>query len=225
MFTGLIEKQGHIQQIKSNVLGKSFVIRTDPTFVSELTLGESVAVNGACLTVTQYSGNQFEVDASQETLDKTTLNAQKIGHAVHLERALKLGARLGGHWVTGHIDGIGHLKSIKKLGEALNLTITAPQAQMKYIVTKGSIAIDGVSLTVNEVTQDEFTVVLIPHTQSVIQLHQKAVMSPVNLETDIIGKYIEKLMLPRFAQQGTEELASKSSKLDMEMLSKYGFIK
>jgi riboflavin synthase len=224
MFTGLIEKQGHIQQIKSNALGKSFVIQTDPVFVSELTLGESVAVNGACLTVTKYQADRFEVDASQETLEKTTLNAQKIGSTVHLERALQLGARLGGHWVTGHIDGIGHIKEIKNLGESLKLTFTAPTSVMKYVVHKGSIAIDGVSLTVNEVQDHEFSVVLIPHSQSIVMLHRKAVQSPVNLETDIIGKYIEKFLSYPNVPQSTPNI-EKQSQVDMEMLSKYGFIK
>jgi riboflavin synthase len=231
MFTGLIEKQGYLQQIKPNALGKSFVIRTDSRFVSELTLGESVAVNGACLTVTRYGGDHFEVDASLETLENTTLQYQQLGQGLHLERALQLGARLGGHWVTGHIDCVGQLKSIQPLGEALKLSFSVPKAQMRYVVHKGSIAIDGVSLTVNEVWDDGFSIVLIPHTQSVIHLHTKKINSFVNLETDIIGKYIEKFMIPRTEHSASEHLSSTSqvsaysSKVDMDLLGRTGFLK
>ena len=194
MFTGLIEMTGTIDRLTPKGPGVELVIRCSHHLVAELSLGDSVAVDGACLTVTRYGGERFTVDASAETMALTTLGQRRIGDLVHLERALRLGDRLGGHWVTGHIDGMGTFRSKAPLGEAVQLWFNAPSQIAKYLVKKGSIAIDGASLTVNELDAQGFSIVLIPHTQSILRLNHKKTGDSVNLESDILGKYVEKLL-------------------------------
>lgn len=239
MFTGLIETTGTIDRLSSKGPGIEMVVRASSQLVSELSLGESVAVDGACLTVTQFSGERFTVDASAETMNKTTLGQRRIGDRVHLERALRLGDRLGGHWVTGHIDDIGALRSKNKLGEAIQLWFDAPPSIAKYLVKKGSIAIDGASLTVNELDAKGFSVVLIPHTLAMLNLNHKGPGSPVNLESDILGKYVEQLLGKSLGYHSTavphdsaahghtqplQNQTHPSSKLDLSTLTKAGFL-
>lgn len=220
MFTGLIETTGTVDRISPRGPGVELVISAPHSLVRELSLGESVAVDGACLTVTRASGPHFFVDASAETMERTTLRERRIGDRLHLERALRLGDRLGGHWVTGHIDGIGSLRSREALGDAIQLCFNAPPEVAKYLVNKGSIAIDGASLTVNEVDEHGFSIVLIPHTLSVLNLAHKRVGASVNLEADILGKYVERLL-------GDVIPASRASspQLDLSTLAKAGFIR
>ena len=226
MFTGLIETTGTVDRLSPRGPGVELVVRTRKSLVSELSLGESVAVDGACLTVTKFSGDYFTVDASAETMEKTTLSERKVGDKVHLERALRLGDRLGGHWVTGHIDAIGHLRSTSPLGEAVQLWFSAPTEISKYLVKKGSITIDGASLTVNELDDEGFSVVLIPHTLSILNLLHKKVGATVNLESDILGKYVEKLLLYQSASPYSKSPQKhKVSPLDLSTLAKAGFIK
>ena len=196
-------------------------IKVNAAFISELTLGESVAVDGACLTVTHWRHDIFWVDASSETIDRCTLGQKKLQDHVHLERALRLGDRLGGHWVSGHIDATGVLVKKEALGEATSMSFQAPPTVMRYIVAKGSIAIDGASLTVNTLDESGFSIVLIPHSQSILQLSKYAIGTRVNLEADILGKYVEKLLnLNR-----TDHASSSPSAVDMSLLSRTGFMK
>ena len=198
MFTGLIEASGALTRLERRGPGVTLSLRAPRALVAELTLGESVAVDGACLTVTRFGGDSFTVDASSETMDRTTLGLRKVGDHVHLERALRLGDRLGGHWVSGHIDATGSLRSVKPLGEARELWFDAPASIMRYVVEKGSIAIDGASLTVNSLDHAGFSIVLIPHSQGILHLSERSPGARVNLEAAVIGKYVERLL--SFAQ-------------------------
>lgn len=213
MFTGLIETAGTLRRVDPRGPGVQLVIAAPASLVGELTLGESVAVDGACLTVIRTDGDAFVVDASAETMARTTLGERRIGDSLHLERALQLGGRLGGHIVAGHIDATGTVRSRTPLGEALEFWFNAPESVHRYLVGKGSITIDGVSLTVNSVDRTGFSVVLIPHTQSIVTLHQKQVGQRVNLEADVLGKYVERLL-------GTRK---SSESLTWETLAKAGF--
>jgi riboflavin synthase len=187
--------------------------------VAELALGESVAVDGACLTVVSSEGDAFDVEASAETLARTTLGERRPGDALHLERALRLGDRLGGHIVTGHVDGTGRVRDRKPLGESLRLGFTAPPEVARYLVAKGSVAIDGVSLTVNGVDADGFDVVLIPHTLGVVHLGHKQPGDRVNLEADLLGKYVERLLSFKNAGNGP------SGGIDLDLLARNGFVR
>ena len=162
--------------------------------LSDVKTGDSIAVDGACLTVVEFTGHSFTVDIMPETYDRTTLSARKPGDAVNLERTLRLGDRLGGHIVSGHVEGLGVIASRRPKGIAMVVTIATPPELLKYIIKKGSIAIDGISLTVTEVTETSFSVSLIPHTAKETTLGFKDVGDSVNLETDIIGKYVERML-------------------------------
>jgi riboflavin synthase len=221
MFTGLIETNGAVDRISPRGPGAELVIRASQSLVSELVLGESVAVDGACLTVTHTSYERFSVDASAETMERTTLGERRVGDQMHLERALRLGDRLGGHWVTGHIDGVGSLKSRTPFGEACQLWFDTPPNVTRYLINKGSIAIDGASLTVNEVDEQSFSVVLIPHTLSILNLIHKKVGAPVNLEADILGKYVERLL----GDATSPKHSTSTSQLNLSTLAKAGFIR
>lgn len=228
MFTGLIETTGTVDRLMSRGEGAELVIRAPLSMVQALTLGESVAVDGACLTVTRSSGDRFWVDASSETMERTTLRERRVGDQLHLERALRLGDRLGGHWVTGHVDAVGTLRDKRPLGEALQLWFSAPSSVHRFLVEKGSIAIDGASLTVNEVDEHGFSVVLIPHTLSVLRLSEKRAGSSVNLEADILGKYVERLLNLSQTTTRPEQRSAHQSRgpdLDLSTLAKAGFIR
>lgn len=193
MFTGLIEDLGAIRSTRATRTGRTFEIASRWP-AAELTIGESIAVDGACLTVTTATGDAFTVEASQETLNRTTLGALKTGDRVHLERALRLADRLGGHLVLGHVDGVGKLVTRREVGEALSLQFEAPAAVMDFIIEKGSITIDGVSLTVNGHQQQRFDVTIIPHTTAVTKLAAYRPGARVNLEADVVGKYVKKFV-------------------------------
>ena len=218
MFTGLIETSGTLRRSVARGPGSTFTIAAPSAMVAELTTGESVAVDGACLTVTTHGGDCFDVDASAETLACTTLGERRPGDALHLERALRLGDRLGGHIVAGHVDATGTVRSVEPLGSALRMVIGAPEGVMRYLVAKGSVAVDGISLTVNEVLADAFSLVLIPHTQSIVHLHEKKAGARVNLEADLLGKYVERLLKPR------EDTAGQKGGIDLELLARHGFV-
>jgi riboflavin synthase len=181
--------------------------------VAEIQLGDSIAVDGACLTVTAMQGLGFSVDVSSETLQRTTLGKRRAGGRVNLERALRLGDRLGGHIVSGHIDGIAVLSAREQTGEFTRLVFSAPEQLLKYIIEKGSVAIDGISLTVNTVTGRDFSVMIIPHTLEKTTLAGKAAGDQVNIENDLIGKYVEKLMGKRDADGG----------ITLDFLAKHNF--
>jgi len=195
MFTGLIEEMGTVKSIKRRAKSMELTI-SGKEVVKDMRKGNSVLVNGVCLTVTslQLPVTSFSVDVSPETLKKTNLGELGIGEKVNLERALKLSERLGGHFVTGHIDGMGIIKKKIKEGEAFFFEIEAPEEIMNYIIPKGSIALDGISLTIVDFNKNRFNVSIIPHTLEVTTLGFKKVGNKVNLEADMIGKYVFKMM-------------------------------
>ena len=193
MFTGLIEEIGRISGTGRRGNSEDFTIEA-VTVLDDLSIGDSIAVNGACLTVTVIGGSDFTVQAVEETLTRTTLGTLKRGSSVNLERALRLGDRLGGHLVQGHVDGTGQVVSICKSGDNTLLTISAGHDIERYIVEKGSITLDGVSLTVTSAGNGEFSVSVIPHTLSATTLRDVRKGDRVNLETDILAKYVEKLL-------------------------------
>jgi riboflavin synthase len=194
MFTGLVEDVGTV--VRADRRSDALVLAVRPTRIplAELTIGESVCHDGACLTVTDIGRDSFSVLAGQETLNRTTLGGMRIGKKLNLERSLKVGDRLGGHWVTGHIDGTGELAARRDLGANLVLVVRTPAPLLRHIVEKGSIAISGVSLTVNAVDAETFSVAIIPHTREMTTLGELAVGDRINLETDILAKHLEKLV-------------------------------
>jgi riboflavin synthase len=191
MFTGIIEEVGRLAAVTRGAEASEVRIATalDPGPV-----GASLAVEGVCLTVTAASRGQVSCTVGPETLARTTLGALRVGDAVNLERPLRLSDRLGGHLVAGHVDGVGEIVRVRTVGPAREVTVRAPAAVLRYVVTKGSIAIDGISLTVNEVDAESFGVTLIPHTLGATTLGRKDAGARVNLEADLIGKYVEKFV-------------------------------
>jgi riboflavin synthase len=196
VFTGLIEDRGLVVRADRRSDALVLSVRPEKLPVAELGLGESIAHDGVCLTVTAVHGDRYEVLAGSETLAKTTLGERRVGERLHLERALALGARLGGHLVAGHVDGVGELVARVDRGANIVLTYRPPPALLRYVIVKGSIAIDGVSLTVNTVLPDTFSVAIIPHTAGATHLAERRPGARCNLEVDLIGKYVERLVAP-----------------------------
>ena len=194
MFTGIIEDIGRIDHISKSENENTYTIEAKKIDLSEIKIGESITVNGACLTVISFEGKKFKVEASHETLSKTNLSNLEVNSNVNLERALKVNDRLGGHIVTGHIDGIAEVVDIKPVGESIEFYFMVPDELKKYFITKGSVAVDGISLTVNEVFNDKFSVNIIPHTQVETIIAGLKIGDEVNIECDILGKYVEKLL-------------------------------
>lgn len=193
MFTGLIKDIGIIKSIIANQTGKEFVIES-PKLYSEISIDDSVATNGCCLTATHIEGKTFKVQAVHVTLEKTNLGKLKLGDKVNLELALRPMDRLGGHFVQGHINGIGKIQSILQKGNNWEITINAPSDLFRYIISEGSIAIDGISLTVAKLTDHTFTVSIIPHTYENTVLHSKKIGDSVNIEVDMMAKYLENFL-------------------------------
>ena len=195
MFTGIVEQLGHVHHLEARTgpqgeaMGVRVTIKVDSP-LDAVTVGESIAVDGACLTVVAHKKRRFSVEATPETLHRTTLGALRVGDAVHLERALATGARLGGHFVQGHVDAVGAIDGRRVEGDSVISTFTASPDVLRYVVPKGSVAVDGVSLTVVDVLPDGFTVGLIPHTLEVTLLGKKPVGAAVNLEADVLAKYV-----------------------------------
>ena len=211
MFTGIIEEVGTVEHISAGSLG----IKAE-TVLSDVRMGDSIAVNGVCLTVTSFDKRHFTADVMPETIRRSALRELKKGSPVNLERALSLTSRLGGHIVSGHIDGVVEVLSFTDEGNAVLLKVRAEAGLLRYIVEKGSVALDGISLTVAAVTEKDFTVSLIPHTRDVTNLSSKKKGSPINIETDIIGKYVEKML------SGGERLAPQTG-ITREFLLQNGF--
>lgn len=193
MFTGLIEETGYVKSIVKNTNGATLVI-TCKLILGDIKIGDSICVNGVCETVTNIFSDGFEVRISDETLSITTLGNLKNGDILNLERALALNSRLGGHIVSGHVDCIGKLTSIEKLSDFYNLTFEIPENKSKYIVYKGSVTINGISLTIADITDNIFKVAIIPHTYQNTTLKNLKIGDIVNIETDILGKYVEKML-------------------------------
>lgn len=194
MFTGLVEGQAIVHDVISEGDAVRLVLEMPPAFLSETQLGDSIALNGCCLTVVSLQGAHFSFQAGTETLSKTNLGTFISGTRVNVERALQVGARLGGHYVQGHIDGTGVVDQIEQDGEWTSMWFRVPESLTLQMVCKGSIAVDGISLTLVNVERTRFSVALIPHTLAVTTLGQRRTGDTVNIETDILGKYVQKLV-------------------------------
>ncbi len=219
MFTGIIEEVGKITAVVKGQRSSQLWVQ-GALIMDDLKLGDSVAVNGVCLTVSQLSGNKWMADVMSETLSRSNLGDLKGGSIVNLERAMPANGRFGGHMVAGHIDGTGQIIKISKDENAIIFEISAPQQILRYIIEKGSIAIDGISLTVIGLTADSFSVSVIPHTVKHTVLGFKQTGDPVNLENDLVGKYIEKLLL---SPNDTSSEDKKSGGLSRDFLIDAGF--
>ncbi|WP_022855703.1 riboflavin synthase [Thermodesulfobacterium thermophilum] len=217
MFTGLIEGEGRITSLLPEKGG--LTIEIQPSFALEDTkIGDSIAVNGVCLTAIEVKPKTFKAHISPETLNRTTFKYKKQGDWVNLERALKVGDRLGGHLVSGHIDGIGKVLNINPLGDFYQILIEIPEALAVYLVEKGSIAVDGISLTINKVKENSFELMIIPHTYQVTTLKYLKPGDLVNIEIDMIAKMVHKWLSPYLNQQ------EKKSQLSLEFLKQHGFL-
>ena len=225
MFTGIIEETGKIESVAN---GNKFAIITiiADKVLKGTKIGDSIAVNGVCLTVTSISGNKFTADVMAETIRRSSLGTLKHGSKVNLERAMAADGRFGGHIVSGHIDGTGVIRSLEREDNAVWVEIETPDKLLKYIVEKGSIAIDGISLTVAKLTDDSFSVSVIPHTGEETTLLAKKPGDIVNLENDIVGKYVERLMNFNTSQKSpfdNKTATSTKSNITMDFLTENGF--
>ena len=219
MFTGIVEEKGSVRYMQ--LTGESGVLAVKAKKVLERTkIGDSIAVNGVCLTVTQLKSDRFVADVMPETVHRSSLGALKSGSRVNLERAMAADGRFGGHMVSGHIDGTGTIKHIEKDGNAIRYQISASENILHGIVEKGSIAIDGISLTFASVNDKEFEISVIPHTLQETILADKREGAVVNLETDIIGKYVKRLLS---FPAGAEKQDQKESTITMDFLMRAGF--
>lgn len=216
MFTGLIEEIGKIEAIAKGERSARLTIKAEK-IIEDLNIGDSISTNGVCLTVTSFSRNTFTVDVMAETMRRSNLGDLCTGEEVNLERAMKAEGRFGGHIVSGHIDGIGKIISLEKEDNATCISISTQSNLLKYIVEKGSITIDGISLTVTYVNDQRFTVCIIPHTAKETMLLNKNIGDMVNLECDIIGKYVEKLL-------NFKTLEDKASNITADFLKSNGFM-
>ena len=209
MFTGIVEGLGKVKRL--TMKGADAVLEIEPGIsLSEVSLGDSIAVSGACLTVTAKNQKNFQADVSAETLSRTTLKFLQAGHKVNLEKSLRVGGFVGGHFVLGHVDATGRILSQTQKSGSLILAVEMNESIARYIVEKGSVAIDGISLTVNKLEKSRFYVNIIPHTAANTTLVMKREGDLVNIETDILGKYVEKLM-------------QSNKGIDQDFLAKHGF--
>lgn len=215
MFTGIVEELGHIRSVRRGAHSSVLSIGAKD-ILSDLKVGDSVAVNGVCLTATTVDSGGFTADVMHETLNRSSLGSLTVGSHVNLERAMAANGRFGGHIVSGHIDGTGTITALRKDDNAVWYTISASQELLRCIVEKGSVAIDGISLTVAKVGESWFSISAIPHTVAVTILREKGPGDTVNLENDVIGKYVEKLLRPQ------PQPTAKSS-LTLEFLAQNGF--
>jgi riboflavin synthase len=221
MFTGLIEEIGKIKRITKGSRSYQYSIEAK-LILDDLKIGNSVSTDGACLTVVEKNASGFIVDIMEETVKRTNFSQLKIGDSINLERALKLSDRLGGHLVSGHIDGIGKITKIQKVDIANLIHIEAPQEILNQLIQKGSVAIDGISLTVIEVSDRDFQIGIIPHTAKETTLLNKEIGDLVNVETDLMGKYIQRFLRQESTEKTTQ--AKKSSGLTMDFLTANGYI-
>ena len=216
MFTGIIEAVGHIAEITPQAGDIRLRVATEKLDLDDVNLGDSIAVNGVCLTVVGLPGDGFYADVSNETVSLTNVQYFRIGTAVNLEKAMLPTTRLGGHLVSGHVDGVGRVIDRRIDGRSVRFTIEAPKSLARYIAKKGSICIDGVSLTVNELAGQQFFLNIVPHTlqQTIIDQYQAGTL--VHLEVDVIARYLERLLLADKAE---------NTGIDMNFLAEHGFIK
>lgn len=220
MFTGIIEALGSVVDLQLRGGEWRMNVQSKALDFADVILGDSIAVNGVCLTVTKLGSAQFEVDVSNETMQHTTLNALGKGAKVNLEKALTPTKRLGGHIVSGHVDGVGELIGLRPDGASIRMDFRAPKTLAKYIAQKGSICIDGTSLTVNTVSGAGFSVNIIPHTQTETIIQDYKVGTKVNLEVDLIARYLERLMQGESAAEDHDP----ASKLTESLLAQNGYL-
>ena len=220
MFTGIIEAQGHVAALTPSGGDVTLRLHSAELDFGDVKLGDSIAVNGVCLTVTGLAdGDTFSADVSGETLSLTSLKQLKSGSRVNLEKAMTPSTRMGGHLVSGHVDGLGTVKAMTPDARSVRIDIEAPAELARYIAQKGSITVDGISLTVNSVDGALFSLNIIPHTQDVTTIQDWKPGTPVNLEVDIIARYLERLLLgERAARPGSEGVS-------MSFLAEHGFLK
>ena len=218
MFTGIIEGTGEVRSVRKMGTETACVIKV-PDFFSDCNKGDSIAVDGVCLTIADMEKNLSTLDVSSETLNRSTLGTLKQGDIVNLERALRLSDRLGGHLVSGHVDGTGTIERIEKLQRSLLVRISLDKSLSRYLIEKGSIAVDGISLTVNRCAGDSFDVTIIPQTASTTTILKKKVGSRVNIEIDLISKFIEKHCL-QYRAAISKEIPTGITR---DMLARYGF--
>ncbi len=219
MFTGIIEARGQIRALEVKGDDRRLSIAAGDLDMSDVQLGDSIAIDGICLTVVQFSAAGFVMDASAETLDKTTMADFSVGRAVNLEKALTPTTRLGGHLVSGHVDGVGVIESREQVGESLRFRVRVPDGLAKYVAVKGSVCIDGVSLTVNNIDGALFEINVIPHTTVVTTINEYKVGRRVNIEVDLLARYLERLLL------GDKAAQSNGTGVTLELLAEHGFLK
>ena len=224
MFTGIIEAIGKITAIEKRQGDVRLTVQTGKLDLSDVQLGDSIAVNGVCLTAVSLPGQGFIADVSNETLAFTSLKQITIGQSVNLEKALTPMKRLGGHLVSGHVDGLGKVVSRTEDARSIRFKIEAPDHLAKYIAQKGSICVDGVSLTVNAVDGSVFDLNIVPHTLQETVMNEYKTGALVNLEVDVIARYLERLMMGELGH-GSDDASMQNSRLDKEFLAKYGFLK
>ena len=218
MFTGIVEEMGVVKAVERTLAGARLAVLAS-TVMDDLGVGDSVSVNGACLTVVSRDEREFAVDVSTETLSVTSLSSLAPGAPVNLERAMKIHQRIGGHLVSGHVDGVGAVRSRRQDGNTLTLTMETSKDILRYCIPKGSITVDGISLTINELTDRSFGVAISPHTAKVTTLGLKQPGDIVNLESDLIGKYVERLLQER------GQLPAKAGPIiDKDYLQKRGLV-
>jgi riboflavin synthase len=221
VFTGIIESFGTLRRIESKGEGKILTIGCDLD-LSQSKIGDSIAVNGACLTAVRLDTHQFSVDMAPETVQRTTFKHLAAGARVNIERALRLSDRIDGHLVSGHIDGCGVIRKIEKRSNAVIIDVKVPQALAREMIEKGSVAIDGVSLTINHCSEHDFQVSIIPHTAAITTIGFKQAGDQVNIETDMIGKYVKKWLMGQSSKNDAFPPGKKD--ISMGLLSKNGFI-
>jgi riboflavin synthase len=220
MFTGIVEAIGKVQNIKYHSKDITITMDAGGLDLNDVKIGDSIAHNGVCLTVTRLHKTGFDVDLSMETLTRSGFANIKVGFPINLEKAMQMNARFGGHIVSGHVDGIGVVSSITPLGSAIEFWIKAPAELAKYIAEKGSITVDGVSLTTNAIDGANFKLTIIPHTIAQTVMREYKVGTKVNLEVDVIARYLERLMLGEQASNSTP----KKQESTMELLARSGFM-
>lgn len=218
MFTGIIESVGTLSQLSAQGDGYRVEIKTGKLDLSDVKLGDSIASNGVCLTVVAINSDSFVADVSGETVSLTGFANYQLGQVINLEKAVTPTTRLGGHMVSGHVDGIGTIESISNNGSSMDYWVGAPHQLMRYIALKGSITIDGISLTVNGLDGDKFRLTIVPHTSDETTIKHFEVGTKVNVEVDQIARYLERLMQ-------VSAVDGKSSNIDMDLLARSGFLK
>lgn len=219
MFTGIIEAVGHIQAVQVNAQGARILVSTGSLDMSDVKLGDSIATNGICLTVVAFDSNSYSADVSNETLTRTGFAHYSVGQKVNLEKAMLPTTRFGGHMVSGHVDALAEIVAVEQDGNSIHYWVSMPDSLAPYIAEKGSVTIDGTSLTVNSLAEDKFRLTIVPHTteQTIISSYQAG--SKVNLEVDLIARYIERLLTHKTAE------TNQSSGVTRELLARSGFIK